>query len=1344
MLEPPPPASGYTPNLQNSEPSQPDLSSDNNLGNTPENQLEREEAEKREVENIAENYMGANYVGTNTPAESPRSNSSLEGGSKDSSPDQSKPEEQKPTAPENTLFVMPDGKWYIDDKGRSYLSEFIKKTQEKKVDVKSPEELEEELKKLELSKKKKKLEELTGKINTAKTQTPRLFEELGNEIEKLKTQIEKEKETFSEALKKEAVISNIITQIEDPEIYKKFPKDKDDPIEGIITKILAEDPKIDDKSKKIFGDDVASIAKIIAPIVKENAIKEIITQIEAETPKGSQSEEDEFDSFRKIINKILEKDSLISKYYKKNPYPIIEIIYQIKSKETDGKADENRIEEIITQIQTENKIAFQVLTEDPLVQILIEHKKETSDKISSAIKEEKLSQKDEDKKGSAEITRVKVKGKTNVLDLNRSQENIDATFLALEQDEIPKTETETTKPSLFSKFFSRNTTPQYKKNENIPAPDNLNLRSDVVFFEPQQNPATPTEEDIKKSVIKKQYIALERKEKKIADQVKEGERGDQIEEQQAFVKKRKKLDTRSRLLLYAQLIDKIPEQYSESISSIHQEIINLKKQEKEHEKTLDSLTKLIAEEEEQRRIAEEEGKKRIVEELAEELAREVAIEVAIEVAREAEEERIAQEAIEEKKRIENARPSIIKPKEEKRALQEKIREIQGKLNENSKTREEIEGSIKEILSPEYVDKNLRDGPKESIMDQLIVEAIIVNEAKELLGPDGIKETEFEILQQSSDKITLEAFNLLIIRKSLEIKFQAEGLNIEQSECDFKTIYTQINIDNFFNAKNKLFNYYNKDQILEDESKALKDQLYNLEIKLSTLEASSKEASDEAQLDKKPEISAITQEGEVSAESDLQTTEPLEAEEEEPLVLISQDKKNPRLGTTPVFTQASAGVNDNEGNSIFQAGEQESDSAFNSDELLGEILPNPESQLGSGIENTNESSDDGRLVYEPFSGQLIFISNSAAPPLASYPPAPTEEVSSNPLTKASAISLLREMLEERKVNENPYQNNYQQNSGGLEDDENNFNQPQQLNEEQFNDYKQHRENNPFQPLEEKEEEKIKQSFTNLFIRCLIQGIESNQNKTHSINQIEDNQVDQFDAINLDTSNEKPNTPEEINFDIEELVECKDKISAHLVSEYQKLLNKLKPPTGPKKILGLQAGNDEDSPEHNQEELKKEDPIQIQDPIIYCGVGIRMKLETEIIDGEEEYYLEIVDIFHDSALDDEKHMNKKISEVKIKKLDNSYEYQSITSIFEECNDIDKFYAKISSIFHNPSEEKIGLKFKDEKSLGGEYTKKIFRPQERSSIKLENIMDVNNSLNSIRPKSTQLTNTSEQQTL
>jgi hypothetical protein len=309
--------------------------------------------------------------------------------------------------------------------------------------------------------------------------------------------------------------------------------------------------------------------------------------------------------------------------------------------------------------------------------------------------------------------------------------------------------------------------------------------------------------------------------------------------------------------------------------------------------------------------------------------------------------------------------------------------------------------------------------------------------------------------------------------------------------------------------------------------------------------------------------------------------------------------------------------------------------------------------------------------------------------------------------------------------------------------------------QINDYNQPQVNNHSQPLEERgnEEEKIKKSFTNLFIRCLIEEIglipdkqNSNQNSQNLYLQTENNAPSEPQK-----SSAESNTPEEINLDIEELVECKNKISDHLASEYQKLLKKLEPPrevVNNNRIIGLQAGGDENIPEHNQEELKEENPKPIQeeikDPIIYCGVGIRMKLETEKIGEKEEYYLEIVDIFRDSALDKEKHMNKRISKVAIKKSDNEYEYQSITSIFKECNDIDKFYAKISSIFHDPSEEKIGLKFKDGESLGEEYTKKIFRPQERSSIKLENIMDVNNSLNSIRSKSTQLTNTSEQQTL
>jgi hypothetical protein len=301
------------------------------------------------------------------------------------------------------------------------------------------------------------------------------------------------------------------------------------------------------------------------------------------------------------------------------------------------------------------------------------------------------------------------------------------------------------------------------------------------------------------------------------------------------------------------------------------------------------------------------------------------------------------------------------------------------------------------------------------------------------------------------------------------------------------------------------------------------------------------------------------------------------------------------------------------------------------------------------------------------------------------------------------------------------------------------------------FKQVSEDNKKKEIEEK---KIKKSFTNLFMRCLIEETKSipykensNQNSQNLYLQTENNAPSEPQK-----SSAESNTPEEINLDREELTNCTNKISDHLASEYQKLLKKLEPPrevVNTNRIIGLQAGDDENSSEHNQEELKEENPKPIQeeikDPIIYCGVGIRMKLETEIIDSKEEYYLEIVDIFRDSALDKEKHMNKRISEVAIKKSDDSYEYQSITSIFEECKDIDKFYAKISSIFHDPSEEKIGLKFKGEHEgeeyEGEEYAKKIFRPEGKESIKLENIKDVNYSLNSIS-SSNQLSKTSQHQ--
>jgi uncharacterized membrane-anchored protein YhcB (DUF1043 family) len=137
-----------------------------------------------------------------------------------------------------------------------YISEAIQKTGERKVDSKLLEDFK-SLEKLELSEKKRKVEELKKELNTIKTQTPKLFKDLSDEIEKLITKIEKEANTVTALRKHHATISEIINKIEenreqDPEIYKNFPKD---PIRAIITKILADEPKIDEEFKKLFEAD---------------------------------------------------------------------------------------------------------------------------------------------------------------------------------------------------------------------------------------------------------------------------------------------------------------------------------------------------------------------------------------------------------------------------------------------------------------------------------------------------------------------------------------------------------------------------------------------------------------------------------------------------------------------------------------------------------------------------------------------------------------------------------------------------------------------------------------------------------------------------------------------------------------------------------------------------------------------------------------------------------------------------------------------------------------------------------------------------------------------------------
>jgi len=1394
MLELPPPASEYIfGNSRNSEPAQPDLSTDNNLENTTEN--------KSGTEDIASQYIREDYEGSIL-----ESNSSLE---------------EEFTAPKRTLPAMPDREWYIDREGRSYLSEFIKNTQEKKVDVKSPEELEEELKKLELSEKKEKVEELREKIKTLKTQTPRLFKELRNEIEKLITQIEKEEKTTSQILEKKAVISDIITQIEDPNIYKEFLKNQGDPVEGIITKILVESTKIDGESKKIFGDDIASIAKIIAPIVKENAIKKIITHtgvqadlnrcnealeqssadlqftlnrydealtqasadLQADLNKYNaaleESEENRYASFNKIIAQISDdKGSLINKYYKEDPYSIAGIIDQIQSEKADKNpieeittqiSNENRIKEITTQIQRQNKIASQALKEDPLVQILIEHKKETSDKILSAIEEAKLSKKDEDEKGSAVVTseigsniskaptkKFKLDGEevvegqvVTITNLNPSGKNIDALFLNGKSSEIPKIETKTTKPSFFSRLLSGNTVPKYKENSKP--------QSDVVFFKLQENTAHPNEEqnldppteeqnldppteeqnldpptedkklesqtikDIKESVIKNQYSALKLKEKKLADQLEEGEKGGQKEEQQALIKKEKSPYVK-KLLLYAELIDKIPEQYSKSLRSVHQKIIKSKSEERHFKKTLDSLTELIAKEEEQKRIAEELAKE-IVEEFARDILREI----------KEEEEQIALEieraALEEENRIRNARPSIVKPQEERKLLEERIKDAQEKLNENCRKREDIVGIIKERLSSEYVDKKLEDDAEESTWVQLVIEAIIVDEAKKTLTEGEITEIENHLQQQSTwkelteetidenakqdQKIDKKAFNLLAIKKALEKKLESERAKClqELGFCeefiveDLKDIDTKQSRLNFFDYKNQF--YQNAYPIFqpENETRTLELHLNDLKIKLQ-------EKKEKLQLDNGQHGSRDDKytNNEEPAEFDPQTTEPLGGDEE-PFLQISLAQKIPKLGTSPVFDQASARNTDIEVYQTFQADGKQSNSALDSNQLLGEIQAQSSKKLESDIGNTNRYPDDVP-VYDPYSGlflNLLSIETLKALP----PPASTEEVSSDPLTKVSIIALLRGIMGNSKE--------AQENTATSIDDIEKENLIIEVPPKDQID----------------EEDRIKKSFSNLFIRCLIEKVESSENK--SCNQTTDNQNEGDNSI-TDDLNTNSKDPNKISFTEKEILECYNKISNHLASEYKKLLEKLNPsnPSDPSDPPNPLNPSDPSDPKKESDFLALDDSDikEMQDPIIYCGVGIKMRLETQEIDGEEKHYLKIVEIFEDSALNENEHLNKKISEVLIKQSDNIDKYQSITDILKECdNNKDKFYVKISSIFRNPSEEKIGLKFQDEESLNREYEKKLFQPDKRKSMNLEDIKGLKESIDSRRDTYTPL---------
>lgn len=110
---------------------------------------------------------------------------------------------------------------------------------------------------------------------------------------------------------------------------------------------------------------------------------------------------------------------------------------------------------------------------------------------------------------------------------------------------------------------------------------------------------------------------------------------------------------------------------------------------------------------------------------------------------------------------------------------------------------------------------------------------------------------------------------------------------------------------------------------------------------------------------------------------------------------------------------------------------------------------------------------------------------------------------------------------------------------------------------------------------------------------------------------------------------------------------------------------------------------------------------EDPIIYSGIGIRIKLEKE----GENHSLKITEVFKNSGID-QGDVNKKITHVKYEgKL------KSISAIYGDCGgDEEKFYTKIALIFRDEKQEELTLKIDDEEKTVG---KNIFIPEDKTVL-------------------------------
>lgn len=144
----------------------------------------------------------------------------------------------------------------------------------------------------------------------------------------------------------------------------------------------------------------------------------------------------------------------------------------------------------------------------------------------------------------------------------------------------------------------------------------------------------------------------------------------------------------------------------------------------------------------------------------------------------------------------------------------------------------------------------------------------------------------------------------------------------------------------------------------------------------------------------------------------------------------------------------------------------------------------------------------------------------------------------------------------------------------------------------------------------------------------------------------------------------------------------------------------------------------------------------DPIIYSGIGIRIKLEKE---ERGEYFLRITEVFENSDLHETEDVDKKITHVEFKG-----NLKSISAIYGDCEgDEKKFYTEIAFIFRDRNENKLKLRINDEEKI---INKNIFIPEERTVLNVTNysqMTKIAEKLKEQRPNFSQLTrnNSSEE---